>query len=357
MKKNILYVLSSYNKFGGTPKKTLDLIKNSENNSFLYVWSTTFSKEFKNDFVDVCEKVFEGNYYRNIYNHVKYIISIIDLNNIDIIQTQFFFGNFIIGLVKLFRPKVKVVVTFEGSMPVFGYRKIILNFIFKRVDAFIFISEYVKNEQFKTFPILKEKESIVIYNGATKRLDNKEKIKTLKSISLVSVAALLDLKNIPILIKALAILKEKRDENIYLYVAGEGSARKKLEKKIKKYNLEEYVFLLGNQSNIGGLLDQCDIFVHPSYKEGFGIAVAEAMFHERPLIVSNAGALPEIVKNNETGLMVDPFNAQEWVDAIIKIIENPNLAKRLAKNAVKYAETEFSMKRCATEHDTFYEKL
>ena len=45
MKKNILYLLSSYNRFTGTPKKTLDLLNNSNNNNFLYVWSSNYKKK------------------------------------------------------------------------------------------------------------------------------------------------------------------------------------------------------------------------------------------------------------------------------------------------------------------------
>ena len=49
MIKKILYILSSYNNFSGTPKKTLDLIKYSEHNSFLYVYSNAYHEEFKED--------------------------------------------------------------------------------------------------------------------------------------------------------------------------------------------------------------------------------------------------------------------------------------------------------------------
>ena len=109
--------------------------------------------------------------------------------------------------------------------------------------------------------------------------------------------------------------------------------------------------------NVGDLYKRTDIFVHPCYVEGFGIAVAEAMVEEKPIIVSNAGALPELIAHEKTGLLVAPFNAEAWADAIISLIENPLFAKDMAKNAKKVAEKKFAVSEFVNGYNNFYKRL
>ena len=153
------------------------------------------------------------------------------------------------------------------------------------------------------------------------------------------------------------VLRKTKNKIIYLYIAGEGPMRAQLIELIKLNNLEKNVFLLGYQSNVGGLLKQCDIFVHPAYAEGFGIAVAEAMMAKKPIIVANAGALPELIENEKSGLTVDPFNAEEWANSIIRLIEDKDFAAKLAMNAKKKAAVDFSMKRFVSNYELVYNEL
>lgn len=358
MKQKVLYILSSFNKYGGTPKKTMDLIKYSSNECFLYVWTNAYADEFKDEFEKAGAKIFIGNYKRNVLKHIRLLKEIINENNIEVIQTQFFFGELLGGILKYFKPNLKIVVAFVGPMPVTGYRKWVLNKIYNKIDAFVYVSHYVKNEKFKNFPKLKTKRNEVIYNGTRKRPNDNSNMIPLNSIALLDVAGLVGWKNIQILIEALAIIKKKNiDKDVYLYVAGDGTSRTELELLINRLELEGQVFLLGYQSNIGGLLEQCDIFVHPAYMEGFGIVIPEAMIAEKPIIVSDAGALPELIINNETGLVVNAFDANQWANAIIRYIENPEFSKTLARKAKIFAETEFSVKRFVEDYNNLYKTL
>lgn len=358
MRKNILYILSSYNRFSGTPKKTYDLIEHSENNSFLYVWSTKCSEEFKESFEAITQQVFEGDYGRNVIKHVQKIINIIDENKIETIQTQFFFGEFLAGIVKLFRPKVKLIVTFEGSMSAGIIKRTIQKIIYKNVDAFIYISNYVKTEKEKVFHQLKKANTLVIYNGTTiLKVDDKFDKQQKKPFSLLSVSSLIDIKNIDILIDMMELLSVDKKQDIHLFIAGDGAQRSKLQQKVKSRNIEEFVHFLGRQKGIGNLLEKVDALVHPCYIEGFGLSVVEAMMAEKPVIVSNSGALPEIVEHKKTGFLVNPFKAEDWQKAILELKKNKDLADKMAKNARIKAEQEFSIKRFATNYNLFYQNL
>lgn len=358
MKKNILYILSSYNRFSGTPKKTFDLIKHSENNSFLYVWSTKCSAEFKESFEAITQQIFEGDFERNVVKHVQKIINIIDEYQIETIQTQFFFGELLGGIVKLFRPKVKLIVTFEGSMSAGFIKRSIQKMIYKNVDAFIYISNYVKTEKEKVFPQLKQANALVIYNGTTKlKVDDTIQTQSKKPFSLLSVSSLIDIKNINILIDMMELLSVDKQQDIHLFIAGDGAQRDELQQKVKSRNIEEFVHFLGRQKAIGNLLEKADALVHPCYIEGFGLSVVEAMMAEKPVIVSNSGALPEIVEHKKTGFLVNPFKAKDWQKAILELKKNKELANEIAKNARIKAEQEFSIKSFANNYNLFYQNL
>lgn len=353
----ILYIMSSYNLYGGTPKKTLDLMKHFKDNSVLYVYQNEFS-ELKSEFEATGGRIYEGFHGRNIILHIKELLSIIDIEKIDVVQTQFSMGETLGCLVKMFRPKVKLVVAFVGPFKPLNIKKFLLSIFYSKVDSFVYITEYVKREKMKQFPILHSKNGIIIFNGTEKRIDNGKQIVKFKKNSLFDIAGLVDWKNIQILIEAINIIVNIRQRNdIFLYIAGDGPMRQELETLIEKYRLENFIFLLGYQSNIGGLLNNCDVFVHPSYAEGFGIVIPEAMLAGKPIIVSNAGALPELVENNVSGIIVEPNDAGQWADAILKIIDNPQLAGKLSYNGKLRAEKEFYVQKFTKNYEYFYKSL
>ncbi len=354
----VLYIMSVFNIYGGTPKKTLDLMKTFKEDSAIYVYSNEYS-EFKYLFEQTGGKVFVGDYGRNYFLHLRALLKIIDEQKIDIVQTQFSAGEALGYLIKLFRPKVKLVIAFVASLEPEGIKKQIVNQFYKKVDAFVYISEYVRQTKELQFPILKEKNSKIILNGTELREITKEAYPKLKHTALFSVSGLIDCKNIDIIVEAMNIIvNEMQNKDIFFYVAGDGEERKNLEDKIKKYSLEEYVFLFGYQKNIGALLEECDIYLHPCYAEGFGIAVAEAMMAAKPIIAANDGALPELISVEENaGLLVESFDAKGWAKAIMDLVQNPKDAKELGLNAKVRAKREFSVEKFISNYKELYQSL
>lgn len=355
----ILYILPSFNKFGGTPKKTMDLIKYSPNTSYLYVWTNAYAKEFKNDFVNAGANIIEGvGNGRNIFKHLNNLIHVIDKHDVKIVQSQFFFGELLACVLKILRPKVKLIIAFVGSASPKGYKKHILSLLYNKVDAFVYISKFVKEEKIKAYPKLKKFRNIIIYNGTEKPISTNKHIKKLdKSFTVLCVSGLSKIKNVQILIDCMAILLEKQYNQVKFLVAGDGPEKENFKNQILKKGLTNNFKLLGYQKDIGDLYKVTDIFVHPCYIEGFGIAVAEAMVEQKPIVAANAGALPELIENDKTGLLVHPFKAQEWANAIIKYIENPSYAKSLAIKAKQYAVVEFSVNRFVENYNKLYKNI
>ncbi len=354
MEPNILYILPSYNIYGGTPKKTLDLMRHFGKKAALYVYSNDFS-EFRSSFEKTGGKVYEGVFKRNVFKHIMALLEIIDRHRINIVQTQFSMGEMLGCLIKLFRPKVKLIVAFVGPFKPSLVSEYLNAFQYRYVDAFVYITEYVQTEKYAQFPMLRNKRGEIILNGSEKRIDSGEKVIQMRKWSLLDIAGLVEWKNIQVLIGAMNILiNEKRKENIFLYIAGDGPMKDSLLRMIASYNLQDHIFLLGYQLNVGKLLDICDIFVHPAYAEGFGIVIPEAMFACKPIIVSNSGALPELIQHGKSGIIVDPHNAFDWAEAILKVIGDSSFAQNIANGAKVRAERNFSIFNFLTRYEKLY---
>lgn len=354
---NILYLLPSANLFGGTPVKTLQILENSLGNYYVYFWKQEYL-EFDKVFDKTGAKIAKGYYGKNYIKHLFKIVQLIDENEINIIQTQFSFGELLAGFIKIVRPKVKIVITFESSLSPGILKSCVLNFFYRRVDAFVYISEYVKIEKNKQFSILNHSIGYVIYNGSNVKCDTGTEIVKFNNFALLDIAGLIGIKNIKILIEAIDIcVNIMKRENLFLYIVGNGPQKQELEKLIIKLTLQRHIFLLGYQTNIGKLINQCDAFVHPCYEEGFGLVISEAMQAQKPIIVANAGALPELIENEKTGLVIDPHDPNKWADAIVRLMDNPELSSFLASNAKKRVQEAFSVERYVKDHETLYNSL
>ena len=107
-----------------------------------------------------------------------------------------------------------------------------------------------------------------------------------------------------------------------------------------------HVTMLGNQRNVEEWLQAFDVFVLPSYaNEGVPQALMQAMACGLPVLTTPVGAIPEIVTDGSTGLMVTPRNADSLRDGIVRLRDDPGLRERLSLAALERARERFSMER------------
>ena len=101
-----------------------------------------------------------------------------------------------------------------------------------------------------------------------------------------------------------------------------------------------------------------DIFVLPSSsREGLGISIIEAMAAEKPVVATDIGGIPEVVKDGETGYLAPPKNPEALAQAIIKLIQNPTDAKAMGTQGRIRFEKKFTKKRMLSEIENLYEGL
>ena len=263
-------------------------------------------------------------------------------------------------------PNVKFVRYLHGCFDNYSFGNdgnFIKRFVVKKVmqkalhvsDLIIFISNAVKESFFNNFNIENDK-CRIIYNGIGENFYERNN-NTIKKCTnnVVFVGRLAREKGVNVLIDAFNIIKQKGIDST-LTIVGDGEEKNELIEKVSNYGLGNNVIFTGRQSDVIQYLDNADIFVYPSIcEEGFGISVVEAMARGCIPIVFNKGGLPEIIKNEENGFIVNDVTAESLADEILKVI-NLNNKDEIRKNAIETAK-EFSIDNTIKNQKNIYEKL
>ena len=154
-------------------------------------------------------------------------------------------------------------------------------------------------------------------------------------------------KGYDLLIKSLKIVK-KNYPNFQMKIAGDGPYRDKLEHLIDKYSLRNNVSILGelHYNEIPDFYNSIDLYVQPSTSEGSPITLKEAMASSLPILASNAGGIPEIIKHNQTGILFESGNRQELEKGLIKIIAmDDSQKKEMGEKARASSIKQFNIKK------------
>lgn len=222
-------------------------------------------------------------------------------------------------------------------------------------DLIIFISNAVKESFFNNFNIENDK-CRIIYNGIERKFYERNN-NTIKKCTnnVVFVGRLAREKGVNVLIDAFNIIKQKGIDST-LTIVGDGEEKNELIEKVSNYVLGNNVIFTGRQSNVIQYLDSADIFVYPSIcEEGFGISVVEAMARGCIPIVFNKGGLPEIIKNEENGFIVNDISKEALANKIIEVSNLKNKDK-IRKNALETA-TKFKITNKIDEMYKIYNEI
>ena len=164
-------------------------------------------------------------------------------------------------------------------------------------------------------------------------------------------------KNLSNLLKAFALLKQRKKFNGKLVAVGmSGWMNEGLEDLIRELQIKEDVIFPGFLSNeaLRIFYNHAEVFVFPSFYEGFGFPIVEAFSCAAAVVTSNISSCPEIAQ--DAALTVDPNNVDAIAQAIIKIVEDPAFKKGLIQKGLKRAQ-EFSFSRMAEQTLAVYNEV
>ena len=164
------------------------------------------------------------------------------------------------------------------------------------------------------------------------------------SLIVGNIAALVPHKGQKYLIDAAAIVVREAPEARFL-VLGEGELRQALEHQVRHLHLSQHVVFAGFRTDVLAVLRGLDLFVMSSVTEGLGTSLLDAMAASRPIVATQAGGIPEVVVDGETGMLVPPRDGAALAAAILAMLRDEPGRRRMAEAGLARVRTAFSVDR------------
>lgn len=226
-----------------------------------------------------------------------------------------------------------------------GYR-LVFALSLARAKKIISVSEHTKDNLVKHFKIPAKKIEVIHLgiDSSFKETDDPLRISTIKEIYEITKPYLFylgvwrDHKNLPGLISAFNLLKEKSDFDYQLVLAGQPDPRyPEIEQAIRASPYKNDVNRPGfvPQGDLPALYSAASLFVLPSFCEGFGLVAVEALACGCPVAASKTTSLPEIL--GEAGIYFDPHNPAAMAETIERVLIDSNLRQELKTKGLKKA--------------------
>ncbi len=231
-------------------------------------------------------------------------------------------------------------------------------------DKIIAISDYTKQRLLHFFPFIDEKKIEVVYCGNRDTLlKEKENVKLIKKYGLrkeeyfLSVGTIEPRKNYTTLLRAYKLYKEKSTQHKKLCIAGGyGWMEENFKQKIVDLGLTDDVVVTGyvTDEELANLYRYCFAFVYPTWYEGFGLPVLEAMNFGKPVIASNVTSIPEIT--GDAAILIEPGDVEKLKEAMKQIEDNAIIGTELTDKMRKRLSF-FSWRKSARALLDIYEKI
>lgn len=171
---------------------------------------------------------------------------------------------------------------------------------------------------------------------------------------------LIQRKGVDYLIRALPRVLERRD--VKLLITGEGDRRREWEELAVRLGLKDKVQFLGfvTTDRLAELYETCDAYVHPAIfddnndTEGLGVVLVEALANRCPVVASRVGGIVDVVLDEQTGLLVPEKDERALANAILRLLDDPALARRLGNAGRDFAIKHFDWERITDETENLY---
>ncbi len=166
------------------------------------------------------------------------------------------------------------------------------------------------------------------------------------------------LESAKIILDSRFTIHDSRFTDLKFVIAGDGPRYNHLLEKSKTMGITDYVLFLGHRDDIPALMSMLDVIVLPSYaNEGVPQSILQAMAMGKPVVASSAGSIPEVVHDKETGILVEPKNANALAEGIVFMLDNYDFARMVAANARKLIETKYSLGHMVSRIEEIYNDL
>ena len=147
------------------------------------------------------------------------------------------------------------------------------------------------------------------------------------------------------------------DLRVRLVMCGDGPERAGAEKLARDYGLTDHVLFAGQVPDIANYLSAADLLLVPSETESFGLAALEAMACEVPVIATRTGGLPEVIRDGETGYLVELGDTQSMGERAIELLTNEKKRQEMGARGRRWAVDQFNTERVIPQYEQLYERV
>ena len=209
---------------------------------------------------------------------------------------------------------------------------------YSKVDYVVTVSKDCEKQFLSVYPILKDK-SLVVENILSEKFikeKSNEKITDDKfeinndQIKLVSIGRFTDAKNFDNVPQICKYILEKGID-VKWYIIGFGGDEALIKQKIKEFDMEQHVIILGKKENPYPYIKACDIYIQPSRYEGKAVAVREAQILNKPVVITNFETSKSQLTDGFDGVIV-PMDNEGCAEGICNLIKDKELQQRLIEN-------------------------
>jgi sugar transferase (PEP-CTERM/EpsH1 system associated) len=365
MKYKVLHVVLSM-ETGGLENGIVNLVNNADHNQFsvdilCLREKGTLAQRIKNPNSQV---TFDGNQDPGLFTAIKKIYKACIDGQYHIVHSHGF-TTMLASYIATRLARTKIMMNGEHGTLYYSSAKqrILQRFLFKKMDINLTVSRELKRKIHKVFNFSLENFKPIINGVDTDKFNHKLPVSLLEELCLKndsfiigSVGRLVAVKNYPSLIKAFAITHNKHPKT-HLVIAGEGPERVDLESLITELNIADHVHLLGNRDDVANIMNAIDIFVLPSFSEGLSNTLLEAMSCGTPVIASDVGGNPEIIKTNITGFLYPSNDIQALSHILTDLCEDSSLVETLSKQAREHIVDNYSLQSMVDNYEATYAEL
>ena len=249
---------------------------------------------------------------------------------------------------------------FAGPV-VFTYHNSRLSFppaLFAAVDRVVHHYIAISNDTAAMYRRLSRRPYTLIQNAPSARYRaSAPRAASRRPCNVLSVGAISDQKNYPLLIETARILQERAGEGApVLRIAGGGERLEDLRAQVRALNLERVVEFLGERRDVPDLMARSDLFLNTSHYEGFSVAILEAMAMALPVVATDVAGNRGLVRSAQNGLLCPPDKPETLAAAILQLADDPSLYRQYSAGALATSR-EYTIENAAARHLELYSSL
>lgn len=293
-----------------------------------------------------------------------FLINLTKKTHYDIMHVHWPIPQGIFGLIAKWILRSRLILTFYGAeftlvkkLPILKY---FLRFIIGQADSITAISTFTakKVKEIKNIPV-----AIIPFSSSIEARSHKVEKNMDRKKRILFVGRLVDRKGVEFLISAMPMILKETDA--YLDIVGSGHLYTSLRDMVLEMKLNNFVTMRGSVTSreLAKLYEKCSVFVLPAITdewgetEGLGVVLLEAMSFRKPVVASSVGGIGDIVEDGVNGFLVAQQNSRALASAIIKIIQDENLAEKMGENGFRLLIAKFSWKSIIEKYMRAYSNL